>query len=291
CIENGDWDGTEESYETLNNPFPGGSPIHSKSNGTGPFMLEHWIPGNEISLVRNDNYWGAPASFERVITRIVYEWSERGLMLYSGDVDCAVIPTGEIEEVREMPGILVYEDLLTLTNQAFFFQFDIDPTSTLIGSGQLDGNGIPANFFSDIDVRKGFAYAFDWDTYIHDAMRGYGEQISSPIVKGIPYYKPEWPGYELDLAKAEGHLKAAWDGLLWENGFEVTLVYGLGDITGKIACEILQSNLFEINPLFRINLQLMSWPTMINEMQLGGLPMYLNGWTADYPDPHNFVFP
>jgi peptide/nickel transport system substrate-binding protein len=291
CIQNGDWNGTEESYEALNNPPPGGSPINSIACGTGPFMLESWEPGIQIRLVRNDDYWGAPASFERVITQIVDEWGTRRLMLQSGDVDCAVVPSGAIQEVKEMPGILVYEDVPMLFNQAFFFQFDIDPTSTFIGSGQLDGNGIPANFFSDIDVRKGFAYAFDWDTYIDDALAGYGEQISSPIVKGIPYYQSDWPSYELDLAKAGEHLKAAWDGLLWENGFEMTLVYASGDMPGKIACEILQNNLFEINPLFKINIQLMGWPTMLNEMMLGHLPMYVNGWTADYPDPHNFVFP
>jgi len=291
CIENGDWNGTEESYEALNNPVPGGSPIHSKSNGTGPFMLEDWEPGIQIRLVRNDNYWGAPASFERVITQIIDEWGTRRLMLEIGDVDCAAVPSEGIPQTKEIPGILVYENVPTLLNQAFFFQFDIDPTSTLIGSGQLDGNGIPTDFFSDIDVRKGFAYAFDWDTYIDDAMASYGEQISSPIVKGIPYYKPDWPSYELDLVQAEEHLQEAWDGLLWENGFEITLVYVSGDITGKIACEILQNNLFEINPLFKINIQLMAWPTMLSEMVIGRLPMYVAGWTADYPDPHNFVFP
>ena len=291
CVQNGDWNGTQESYEALNNPAPGGSPIHSIANGTGPFMLELWEPGIQVVLVRNDNYWGTPASFERVVTLMVDEWGTRKLMLELGDADCIFVPSVGIQEAKEIPKILVYENVPTLINQALFFQFDIDPNSTLIGSGQLDGNGIPTNFFSDVDVRKGFAYAFDWDTFIEQGLTSYGQQISSPIVEGIPYYKSDWPSYELDLAKAEEHLKAAWDGLLWENGFEMTLVYASGDITGKIACEILQNNLFEINPLFRINLQLMTWPTLLDDMALGGVPMYLNGWQADYPDPHNFVFP
>ena len=291
CIDNGDWNGTEESYEALNNPVPGGSPINSITNGTGPFMLELWEPGIQIRLTRNDDYWGAPPSFERVVTQIIDEWGTRKLMLELGDVDCAVVPSEQIQEVKEIPGISVYENVPTLLNQALFFQFDIDPNSTLIGSGQLDGNGIPIDFFTDIDVRKGFAYAFDWDAYIDQALTGYGEQIASPIVKGVPYYKPDWPGYELDLAKGEEHLRAAWDGLLWENGFELTLVHASGDITGKVACEILQNNLFEINPLFKINIQLMGWPIILTEMVLGHLPMYLNAWTADYPDPHNFVLP
>jgi peptide/nickel transport system substrate-binding protein len=291
CIQNGDWNGTEESYEALNNPVPGGSPINSITNGTGPFMLELWEPGIQITLIRNDNYWGAAASFERVVTQIVAEWGTRKLMLELGDVDCTIVPSEQIQEVKELPGISVYEDVPTLLNQALFFQFDIDPNSTLIGSGQLDGNGVPVDFFSDIDVRKGFAYAFDWETYINDALKGYGKQVSSPIVEGIPYYKPDWPSYELNLTEAEEHLRAAWNGSLWENGFEMTLVHSSGDDPGKIACEILQNNLYDINPSFRINIQLMGWPTLINEMALGRLPMYVNGWTADYPDPHNFVFP
>jgi peptide/nickel transport system substrate-binding protein len=291
CIENGDWDGTQESYEALNDPVSGASPLNSITNGTGPFKLAYWEPGNGITLVRNDDYWGTPAPFETVITEVVDEWGTRRVMLETGDVDCAFVPLEAIGIVKEMAGVQVYEDLLTLGNQAFFFQFDIDPTSMLIGSGQLDGNGIPTDFFTDIDVRKGFAYAFDWDTYIDDVMAGYMDKVSSPIVQGIPYYEPDWPGYELDLAKAEEHLKVAWNGTLWENGFQMTLVHASGDSAGRVACQILQDSLFSINPLFKIDIRLMQWPTLLSEMNSGRLPMYVNGWTADYADPHNFVFP
>ena len=41
-----------------------------------------------------------------------------------------------------------------------------------IGSGALDGKGIPPDFFSDIHIRKAFNYSFDWDTYIKQVQNG-----------------------------------------------------------------------------------------------------------------------
>ncbi len=41
------------------------------------------------------------------------------------------------------------------------------PQSPYIGSGQLDGNGVPTDFFADVHIRKAFSYAFDWDTFIN----------------------------------------------------------------------------------------------------------------------------
>ncbi len=38
-------------------------------NGTGPYRLESWKAGSEISLARNDAYWGPSALNERVIVR------------------------------------------------------------------------------------------------------------------------------------------------------------------------------------------------------------------------------
>ncbi len=47
----------------------GVQPIVTAVNGTGPYRLEHWDAGSEISLARNEAYWGASARNERVIVR------------------------------------------------------------------------------------------------------------------------------------------------------------------------------------------------------------------------------
>ncbi len=178
-----------------------------------------------------------------------------------------------------------------MTNDSFFFQFDISPESTMVGSGQMDGAGIPLDFFTDLDVRLGITYAFDWDTYIEDVMLGELTQRGSPLIEGNSFFDADAPAYSLDLALAEEHLRAAWDGAVWENGFTLTLAYTSGNEARKVAREILQANLFAINEDFRVNIQVMQWASLLRGMYSQLLPMFQIGWAADYPDAHNFMFP
>jgi len=291
CIANGDWDGTQASYEALNDPPSGGSPLQEIMNGTGPFELERWESGIETSLVRNDNYWREAASFERVIIKDVPEWTTRKLMLVAGDADLVDVPRANIEELEGVEGLLTYKDLPTLQLDAFFFQFAVSEESTFVGSGQLDGEGIPLDFFADINVRKGFNYAFDMETFLKDALMNEAQQVGSPICEGLSYFDPDAPKYAMDLDKAAEYLEKAWGGEVWEKGFTFTLAYNAGNLTRRTACEILQANLFSINEKFTVLIQVMQWPTLLRGMYSQLLPMFQIGWLADYPDAHNFVFP
>ena len=290
-IANGDWDGSQASYEALNDPPSGGSPLHSIANGTGPFELERWESGVEVSMVRNDNYWQEPANFGRLIIKVVDEWTTRKLMLEAGDADSVYVPRAYSVELEGVEGLTIWKDLPGLSVDSFFFQFDINPETTFVGSGELDGAGIPLDFFTDLDVRLGFNLAFDWDTYIKDAILNEAVQANSPVVEGLSYYNPDNPMHALDLDKAEEHFKAAWGGEVWEKGFTFILCYNAGNLPRRTACQILQENLLSINEKFVVNVQAMQWPTLIGGMYGGLLPMFQIGWLADYPDAHNFMFP
>jgi len=290
CIEQGDWPGTWDDWVKYNNPEV--PPLQEKMMGTGPFMLERWEHGKEVVLVRNDNYWREPAKLKRVIIKKVDEWSTRKLMFIKGDADIAYVPRAHIAELEGVPGIRCIKDLPELVcSPVMFFTFDISPTSPYIGSGQLDGKGIPPDFFSDVNVRKAFAYSFDYDRFIEEALLGEAIRPGSPIIKGLPFYWPDAPKYEFNLTKAEEYFKKAWDGKLWDVGFELTITYNVGNLERKTACEILKYNIESLNPKFKIYIRAVEWPTFLRAMVKGELPIFLIGWLADYPDPHNFVQP
>lgn len=292
CVANGEWDGTEATWMDFHDPLSGSSYLWDKTNGTGPWMLEYWDPGIEISLVKFDDYWGDPAPFERVITKKVEEWTTRKLAFLAGDADLVYVPLTYIDEMEGIDDIQLYKDLPNLTVDSFFMTFDIDPTSDYIGSGLLDGEGIPLDFFNDIDVRKGMNYAFDWETYIADGLSGEGAQRGSPVVDGLTYFNPNAKMYSKDFDKAEEHFKAAFGGEVWDKGFKFTLLYNTGNIARKTACGILADNLYIINPLFQVSIQPADWRSvMIPNLVTSKMPMFQIGWMADYPDPDNFAFP
>jgi peptide/nickel transport system substrate-binding protein len=292
CIANGEWDGTEETWEYYNNPGIGESYLYNHTNGTGPWKLEEWDPGVQIELARNDNYWREPAAFETVITKFVEDWTTRKEALLAGDADLVVVPRANIGELDGITDLNVFQDLLALSTSAFFFNFDIASDSEYTGSGALDGNGIPTDFFTDIDVRKGFNHAFDWETYIDDALMGEAEQRGSPVLEGLPFYDPDASMYSLDLAKAEEHLRAAWDGEVWEKGFKFTLPYNAGGLVRETACKILAENLAAINSKLQVSVQPIDGGIYFDKIWgTRDMPMFQIGWTADYPHPDNLVVP
>src|SRR5262245_48047141 len=68
-------------------PGAGTQPIVTDVNGTGPYRLERWDHGSEISLARNDRYWGTPTRNERVIVRWRDTASQRVVELQGATVD------------------------------------------------------------------------------------------------------------------------------------------------------------------------------------------------------------
>lgn len=288
-----DWDGSAATWKTYNNPDKDRSYFFEHMNGTGPFKLERWDrTAKYVLLSRNDAYWRKPAALKRVLVKSVPEFSTRRLMLQAGDADVIEIPRPLVSQVKDLPGVKVVDDLPRLmTDPAIFFNFKINSFANPdIGSGKLDGDGIPPDFFTDINVRRGFSYAFDYDALLRDTFKGKAQRALGPIPPGTPGYDASQPHYTYDLKKAEAYLKKAWDTQVWEKGFRFTLTYNLGSENREAACQILKKNIERLNPKFRVDIRGVEWASYLDKAQRRLMPIFSRGWSADYPDAHNFVY-
>ena len=289
AVKHGAWPGTWDDWKKYNNPEV--PELQEVECGSGPFMLEKWEHGKEVSLIRFDDYFRGPAKIKRAVIKKVDEWSTRKLMFLKGDADIVYVPRQYMKELEGAKGIRVVKDLPGLALDAVFFTFKVDPNSPYIGSGKLDGNGIPPDFFNDVNLRKAFAYAFDYETYLKEVWYGEAEHVPGPIPKGLPGFNPDQPTYTHDLKKAEEYFKKAWNGEVWEKGFKLTILYNTGNVQRKTAAEVLKENVEKINPKFKVEVRAVEWPTYLKAMVKSQLPAFFIGWLADYPDPHNFVHP
>ena len=173
----------------------------------------------------------------------------------------------------------------------------------LIGSGKLDGNGIPADSFSDVHIRKGFAYSFDWDTLISDVFTGEAVQSIQLTLPGMPGFFLDTPHYSLDLEKAAAEFKLAdldKDGIaagddpegdVWTTGFRVQMAYNQGNNTRQTIAEILAGNLAEVNELFVVETLGLPWPAYLRQQRAKQIPLMTGGWLEDIHDPHNWYQP
>ncbi len=327
-IEHGTWDGDCATWQNFYGVSSENAPLRDVTNGTGPYMLDHWTPGEETVLVANPNYWrveqnvpvfeGGPTGpqIDRVVIKLVKEWGTRFAMLKAGDADFTYVPREDVSQVDPMVGELcdwnadkmdfdcgatdspdaplrLFKGMPSVVRTDAFFVFNINTEggNPYIGSGQLDGNGIPADFFNDIHVRKAFNYCFDWDSFIKDALNGEGVQNVGFLIPGMLGYDPNGPHYSYDPDKCASELEQAWDGKVAENGFRMQIGYNTGNTTRQTVAQILQADLSDIDSKYQIEIIGLPWPSFLAAIRAKRMPIFISGWQEDIHDPHNWAQP
>jgi len=328
AIANGAWDGDCATWQDYYGITSENSPLRDVVNGTGPYMLDYWTPGEEVVFVANPNYWrseqdvpmfeGGPTapSIPRVVKRGVSEWGTRFAMMQAGDADWVDVPRQNVTQIDPLVGERCEWDVAagdftcaptenpdaplrlfkgapstTRTDAMFVFDVNVEGGNPYVGSGELDGNGIPADFFSDIHVRKAFNYCFDWEAFIADALAGEAVQNTGFLIPGMLGYEPDGPQYSFDPEMCQSEIEQAWDGKVGEVGFRMQVAYNTGNVTRQTIAEILQANFADIDSKYTIEIIGLPWPSFLAGIRGRRLPLYISGWMEDIHDPHNWAQP
>jgi peptide/nickel transport system substrate-binding protein len=143
--------------------------------------------------------------------------------------------------------------------------------------------------FDNVDVRKAFNYAIDKKSIATYTLQGEGKPAMNGIVPPFEGYDIDGvKGYEFSPEKAKEHLAKAG----YKNGVgfpEISLQInpGGGGKNVQIA-EVIQKMLTEHLGI-SVKIDQMQFAQHLETLETGKAVFWRAGWTADYPDPENFL--
>lgn len=296
--------------------------------GSGPYkMTTIDFTSEYCQLDKFDGYWGGWAGNH--LDRIVLDWTAgdtdqwttRLTRFLAGDYDQIAVPRDsmfdlfaegwELDDPKTwlpVDGVYGIKNILPqISLDAIHFVLSFDgELSSYDGTGEIGaGEGIPTDFFNTMEMRRAFAYMFDYETFLADAYYGEAEQTATWSVKGLDpdYADPTVTGYakDLDLAKADlqtamftkdSTTQSAWD---W--GFTFTIAYNSGNKPRQIMCNIIRDALIELSSMygeaghFSCDIQEIDWGTYLEMFEYYEMPIFTIGWLQDFSDPDNFARP
>jgi peptide/nickel transport system substrate-binding protein len=271
--------------------------------GTGPYLLpeDGWEHGTKIHMVRNADYWGTAPALNDVYLITATDENTRILMLQAGDADCIALSIEYESMFATDPDYDITKGLATFDMTFAGFNMDINTTAA---SGY--GSDVPADFFTDSNIRAAFVRMFDSDVFLENVMKGNAIQPNGPIPKGMFGYDESVPTFAYDLEGAKGYLQLAQNPdvpgqTYWETGFSIALFYNAGNTYRETACLYLKDALDELTTMaagdtdavFAGVVNTLDWPTYLAELRKSPspFPIFYLGWAPDYADPDDYVTP
>lgn len=153
--------------------------------GTGPYKLDQWLRGQQVSFSRNPDYWRGWSGnhVDKIVLRTVKEAVTQRQLLETGDADLADgINFDDLDALGNAPGVVVQQG-----------------TSPEILNIGLHTQRPP---FDNVKVRQAVAYAFDYDSFVKGVLNGRAVVPNGPIPQGT-WAADQAPAYARDLAKAK----------------------------------------------------------------------------------------
>jgi peptide/nickel transport system substrate-binding protein len=195
------------------------------TNGTGPFMLEEWIPEETTTLAANTDWWGEGPFIDGIEIRIIPDETSILAALRAGTVDFAFIQDPLVGT------LLMGDDDVTLART---------PSISYMGI-QMRAAREPLDI---LEVRQAISCALDRQEIVDSAALGEGRVTGPLTMASLALPLEELFCYEQDVERARELMASV--GM--EDGFTLPMMVANAEPpTATSIAQIVQAQLAEIN--------------------------------------------
>ena len=237
--------------------------------GSGAFRLVKIDPASGFIMERFPAFWRGwqERHIEQVEVRVIREQSSQLLALMKGDVHILQgnLPADQLERLEKHPRVRVTPQesmrilLIRMHNQR-------EP-------------------FTDINVRKAFSHAFNYDSFIKDILKGRVVRNTGPTPRPLWGYPEDVAGYDYDLDKAKAYLDKAQAKITRPIDLHV-------QVTGEQSLQaglLLQSDLAKLGVEVRLVKALFPALTASTKNPETTPDMWVHWVSTYYVDPENWI--
>lgn len=249
------------AMEDEDNPKDPGAVISENPVGTGYFKFDSWKPGDEIKLVKNDDYWGDKVHVDSVTFKVVPESATRNADLERGFVHMTD-PVQPIEVAEINSG-----DFATVLQK---------PSSSL----SYIGFNTEKEPFDNPKVRQAISMMINKDEIITGVYEGFGIPAKGPLAPGIFGFNDDAEPLSYNVEEAKKLMEEAG----YADGFK-TSVWTNDNPQRVDMAIILQNSLKELS--IDVEIEQMEFGTYLEKTAEGLHDMFILGWSnptgdADY---------
>ncbi len=261
------------------NAFLGPESTPDQVVGTGPFMLEKYIPGQRLILKKNPHYWRRDAKGNQL------PYLDSMMVIWVQNIDTMLLKfqAGETDQYP-MRGT-DYPILKPRERQGNFKVYELGPLfgSEFVMFNQNEGKNAAGKpyvepyklkWFRDTRFRQAVSHCLDREGIIKTVYNGLAEPQWGPESPATGYfYNPNVKKYPYDLEKAKALLAEAGlkdrngDGILEDeqgNAVQFTLMTNSGNNLREQIAEILRKDMSRLG--MKVDLKYIEFNTLISKM-------------------------
>ena len=250
--------------------------------GNGPFKMEgKWEDGQEINVVRYDDYYGEKATIDGIHFSIQKDQETAYREFQAGNLDICDVPVAQIDAAKSDRG--VSEDGYTMAEGQHML-LGSEPSTYYLTCNNT------AEPFNNADFRRAVSMAINREAICETIFNGTRTPADGIVPPGIDgYQEGMWPYCKYDQAAAVELLDQLYpadaDG---NRGITLTLSYNL-DGGHQAIMESVISDLEAVGITVTSDTQ--EWAAILQEYQDLNYQFGRLGWIADYPIYDNFMYP
>ncbi len=197
-----------------------GEPAEGSSSrvavGTGPYRVVAFRYGDDMTLQRNDSYWGPKPAYARVVVKVISNDATREAALLAGDIDLMEnVPPDDVARLKADPALHVFA---RPADRVVFLEPNTG-ADTLPLLQDKAGKMLPANPLRDLRVRQAISTAIDRTALVNRVLSGQGVPTMQVVPEGFT-------GWSAGVAVPKGDAAGAHTLLAeagYPDGFRMTL--------------------------------------------------------------------